>query len=215
MASLWRGRGLDAGSASHVIASGEHMLIRVGQSADHGFDEPLGLLSDCHRRIERFLGILVTITGTRKGGQLPPADRQALERALEYFATAGPRHSADEEESLFPRLRASAAPEARAAMAAMDRLEADHRTAEEHHQVVDRLGRRWLESGSLDEGDVGLLLEHLTTLERLYGAHLRVEDAELFPAAGRVLTGADLEAVGREMAARRNVPFLPPRELTK
>src|SRR5690606_12809991 len=84
-------------------AAGEHMLIRIGQGTDHGFDQPLGLLSDCHRRIERFLGLLVAVTRTRKGGPLPSADRQALERALEYFATAGPRHSADEEESLFPR----------------------------------------------------------------------------------------------------------------
>ena len=190
------------------------MLIRVGQRPDHGFDEPLGLLSDCHRRIERFLGVLVTIAGARRGRPLPAADRQALEHALEYFATAAPRHSADEEESLFPRLRASAAPEARAAMAAMDRLEAEHRAADEHHRVVDRLGRRWLEAGSLEEGAVALLLEHLVALERLYGAHIRLEDSELFPAAGRVLTGADLEAIGREMAARRNVPYQPPPEQT-
>lgn len=186
------------------------MLIRIGQGTDHGFDQPLGLLSDCHRRIERFLGLLVAVTRTRKGGPLPSADRQALERALEYFATAGPRHSADEEESLFPRLRASAAPEARAAMAAVGRLEADHRAAEERHQAVDLLGRQWLETGWLDGHDTALLLEHLEALEQLYRAHIRVEDTELFPAAGRVLNSADLEAIGREMAARRNVPYLPP-----
>jgi hypothetical protein len=37
-----------------------------------------------------------------------------------------------------------------------------------------------------------------------------MQDQELFPAAGRVLSAADLEAVGREMAARRGVPFAPP-----
>jgi len=33
---------------------------------------------------------------------------------------------------------------------------------------------------------------------------------EIFPAAARALAAAELEAVGREMAARRNVPFAPP-----
>ena len=32
------------------------MLVKIGQPVDHGFDAPLGLLSDCHRRIEKFLG---------------------------------------------------------------------------------------------------------------------------------------------------------------
>jgi len=38
------------------------MYLKVGQRSDHGFDEPLGLLSDCHRRIERFLKTLAAIT---------------------------------------------------------------------------------------------------------------------------------------------------------
>ena len=44
------------------------MLVRIGQPADHGFDERLGLLSDCHRRIEQFLGLLSTVAGGRRGG---------------------------------------------------------------------------------------------------------------------------------------------------
>ena len=191
------------------------MLVKIGQSADHGFDKPLGLLSDCHRRIEQFLGVLITITEAHNGGELPDADRRALERALQYFSSAAPRHSADEEESLFPRLRACGAQEARAAMDAVDRLEADHRVADEHHKAVDTLGRRWLEAGSLHADDVASLIRHLTSLERLYRAHIAVEDRELFPVAGKVLNTADLEAIGREMAARRNVPYHPPRDLSE
>ena len=57
---------------------------------------------------------------------------------------------------------------------------------------------------------VRALREHLVALERLYRRHIKVEDEEVFPAASRVLSAADLEAVGREMAGRRKVPFLPP-----
>jgi hemerythrin-like domain-containing protein len=191
------------------------MLVKIGQRADHGFDEPLGLLSDCHRRIEQFLSVLVTIADRRHGGTLPPEDRHALEQALRYFATAAPRHSADEEDSLFPRLRSSGDAAAGAALETLDRLEADHRVAETHHDAVDALARRWLSDGALPPADAAALTTHLVTLERLYRDHIRVEDEELFPAAGRALSTADLEAVGREMAGRRNVPFHPPAGLTE
>ena len=88
------------------------MLVKIGGPVDHGFDRPLGLLSDCHRRIERFLSVLVTIADAHRGAELPGPDRDALAGALHYFRTAAPRHSADEEESLFPRLRASSDPAA-------------------------------------------------------------------------------------------------------
>jgi hemerythrin-like domain-containing protein len=185
------------------------MLVMLGQQPDHGFDSPLGLLSDCHRRIERFLSVLSTIAAVRRGAALDDADRRALEGALRYFDTAAPRHSADEEESLFPRLRATEDAAAQAACATLDRLEADHRIADEHHAAVHAAGGRWLADGTLAQDEVERLLGHIAALERLYREHIAVEDRELFPAAGRLLSPADLEAVGREMAARRGIPFTP------
>jgi hemerythrin-like domain-containing protein len=186
------------------------MLIKMGPSADHGFDEPLGLLSDCHRRIEHFLATLVAIAATYRGSELRDADRRALETALHYFVTAGPRHSADEEESLFPRVRMAEDAAARAAYEKLRRLEADHRVAESHHDAVTRIGRQWLSDGTLAEPDVQALTEHLAELERLYREHIAIEDHDVFPAAARVLSAADVEAVGREMAVRRGLAFGPP-----
>lgn len=71
------------------------MSLRLGQAADHGFDQPLGLLSDCHRRIEQFLGIIVTVVQAARGGPLTGQNRPMLSAAREYFASAGPRHTAD------------------------------------------------------------------------------------------------------------------------
>lgn len=186
------------------------MLVKIGRHTDHGFDTPLGLLSDCHRRIERFLGALIAVAETRRGSELPDADRAVLDVALRYFSTAAPHHSADEEQSLFPRLRSSSDPRACAALETVQRLEADHRVADARHDAVDTLGRRWLSAGMLPVTEARALREHLVALDRLYRRHIKVEDEELFPAAGRVLSAADLEAVGREMVGRRNVPFLPP-----
>jgi hemerythrin-like domain-containing protein len=186
------------------------MLIGIGQRTDHGFAAPLGLMSDCHRRIERFLAVLVTITRARQGRPLPDADRAAFESALRYFATAAPNHTADEEESLFPRLRQLDDPKVRAAIEAVDQLEADHRVADHHHAAVETLGRRWLEAGALPVPDCLALGDHLAALERLYRRHIKIEDEQLFPAARRALPAETIAAVGREMAERRKVPFEPP-----
>ena len=180
------------------------MPIQIGQRADHGFDEPLGLLSDCHRRIEHFLRVLSTIAADAAGGPLTPDYRRALEGALRYFAEAAPRHTADEEVSLFPRLRTAGSATAHA-MAALDRLERDHHEADAHHAEVDRLARRWLEHDGLPHAEADALREHLVRLEALYADHIAVEDRDVFPAAAQALDRAQLEQIGREMAARRQV----------
>ncbi len=180
-------------------------MIKIGGQADHGFDEPLGLLSDCHRRIEWFLGVLLDVSRQEVGGSLTDAGRRSVERALTYFATAAPRHTADEEESLFPLLRSSGGDEAAAVMEKVERLEGDHRRAEGGHETVNRLASRWIETGRLEGGEARELVETLESLQRIYEAHIGVEDREVFPAAGRLLSREQLEHVGREMAARRGV----------
>ena len=184
-------------------------MIKIGGKPDHGFDEPLGLLSDCHRRIEWFLGALLRVSREERGGPLSAAGRQALEQALAYFRTAAPRHTADEEESLFPLLRASGRDAARV-MSVVDKLEGDHRAAGAGHATVERLASRWLETGELPDDRTRELIETLESLQGTYEAHIRVEDREVFPAAARILSGPQLEEVGRQMAERRGARYHGP-----
>ena len=179
------------------------MLLRIGQRPDHGFDEPLGLLSDCHRRIEHFLEVLVQTTARAQGGALTEAQRRDIDVALTYFTNAAPKHTADEEQSLFPRLRASSDPEAQRALDTVARLEHDHDIANTHHRLVEDLFERWTKDDRLTDGDLTELRTRLAALQEIYTAHIAVEDRELFPAAGRVLAKDDIAAIGREMAARR------------
>jgi hemerythrin-like domain-containing protein len=181
------------------------MPIQIGQSPGHDFDEPLGLLSDCHRRIEHFLRVLVVVDQEAAGGPLTPPNRSALEASLRYFATAAPKHTADEEESLFPRLRDSSDPAASAAMILVERLEHDHDEASGHHEAVAVLVQRWLEADCLSPSEAEELRQRLVHLQALYQRHITVEDQELFPAAARVLDRTQLHEIGREMAARRQV----------
>ena len=183
------------------------MLLTIEGKRDHSFDEPLGLLSDCHRRIEYFLAVLASITDQVRGGTLTTAERRQLEGALAYFATAGPRHTADEEESLFPRLEASRQQDRELvdALELVRSLEQDHVDANAHHVVVDTIVRRWLDAGSLTGSDVNELEIRLTRLGALYRAHIEAEDRRLFPAAARILSKREVEEIGAEMAARRSV----------
>lgn len=168
---------------------------------EHGFDDPIGLLSDCHRRIERFLHTLVTLAEIEQGGGLSEEQQAILERALNYFREAAPKHTADEEESLFPRLQSSAGfPKIAARIAS---LQDDHREASALHERVDRLGRGWLDANSLSSSDTAMLRRSLAQLSLIYTSHIAIEDRELFPVAAQLLTREEKAGVGREMAARR------------
>jgi iron-sulfur cluster repair protein YtfE (RIC family) len=180
------------------------MPIRIGQKPDSSFSDPMGLLGDCHRRIESFLSLLITI-GQIGGGELTTEQREVFEKALRYFQEAAPNHTRDEEESLFPRMRATQNKQVRAALAALDELEADHDKAEKAHTEVETLGRRWLAEGRLSIRDAERLSQLLDDLKKTYDRHIAEEDAHIFPLAGKVLKGPDLVEVGREMAARRGV----------
>ena len=138
-------------------------------------------------------------------GPLENDTRAALETALRYFREAAPKHTADEEESLFPRLRRIENPELTTALATIDALEQDHRRADSLHAAVDTLGRRCLEMGHLSAGDPQRFRKAVADLASIYVEHIKIEDDVVFPAAGRALADADKTAIAAEMAARRNL----------
>jgi hemerythrin-like domain-containing protein len=181
------------------------MPLQIGQRPDHGFAEPLGLLSDCHRRIERFLDGLIAISEEAQGNKLSDVQRQQFEVGLRYFREAAPKHTLDEEESLFPRLRLHKDGESLAAFALLDGLHADHTEAEIKHQRVDDLGRGWLADEQLSPDNARIFISLLKELRAIYEKHIAVEDNELFPLAGRILDRTELEAIAREMAVRRGL----------
>ena len=181
------------------------MTIQIGESPDHGFDAPMGLLSDCHRRIEKFLGAQLEVARQARGGPLSEPQREALEKALRYFANAAPWHTADEEYSLFPRLRALNDPTVHDVLARLAKLEEDHRHAETRHAEVERLIRQWLDDEWLEPGRFEQLQRALTELRQTYQQHIAFEDQQLFPLAERVLDAEQLQVMGREMAERRGV----------
>jgi iron-sulfur cluster repair protein YtfE (RIC family) len=128
-----------------------------------------------------------------------------LATGLQYFREAAPAHTADEEESLFPRLRQNSGADAMAVMARIDSLEQEHECAAEVHDEVDRLGRQWLDQGTLHPDEASRLATLLDQLDRLYHRHIRIEETEVFPLAANLLTASERRSLGKEMASRRGL----------
>ena len=181
------------------------MPVQIGAKTHH-FDDPTGLLSDCHRRIEMFMraleGVAIVIDS-------PPDEetKRALETALRYFHEAAPKHTADEEESLFPRLRELRSPEVESAFSKLGELEGEHRWAEPLHAQLESLGLEYLSRGQLSPAHIEAFRSAVMQLSQMYKRHIAVEDATLFPVAAKALSESEKRAIASEMAKRRAVPL--------
>lgn len=191
------------------------MNLQIGQAPSPTFAEPLALLSDCHRRVEYFLNLLDRLGQTAGDAPLSPPEREALEVGLRYFREAAPSHTADEESSLFPRLRQSAHPQATAVLARIDALEADHATAAPDHALVESCGHGWLATGCLPAERREVFRLAVLRLQELYRPHIALEDDEVFPLAAEILSPKELSLVGAEMAQRRGVSSPSPSNHSK
>jgi hemerythrin-like domain-containing protein len=183
------------------------MPVQIGAKTHH-FDDPTGLLSDCHRRIEMFMRALEAVAMVIDS---PPDEetKKALETALRYFHEAAPKHTADEEESLFPRLRELQSPEIESAFSKLEELEGEHRWAEPLHAQLESLGLEYLSRGQLSPIQAEAFRTAVMQLSQMYKRHIAVEDGTLFPVAAKVLADNQKQAIAAEMAKRRAVPLVP------
>lgn len=149
-----------------------------------------------------FLGTLVRLSEFN-GRELDDEARAALEASLKYFREAAPKHTADEEESLFPRMRRMKRVEVEEAIRKLDPLEKEHRRADVLHAEVNEVGNRWVSQGRLDASDAQRLQADVAELAGIYKDHIRIEDEIVFPVAGRLLPVVEKAAIAREMEGRR------------
>ena len=177
------------------------MGIQIGAKPDAGFDDPIGMLKDCHRRIEQFLHVLCLVVERAPGRNLTDEEAAAVKSALAYFKVGGQRHTADEEESLFPRMRAGQ--NTATALKEIEALESDHRQADDLHAAVEKLYTSWLEGKTLSTEDEQRLRAATERLKQLYEGHIRIEENLVFPRAAEGLDDAALAQIGQEFRARR------------
>ena len=161
-----------------------------------GFDDPIGVLRACHRRMERQLATLSRLTRHLPENHADADARTAAAAIMRYFDTAAANHHEDEEATLLPRLRA-----ARPSLAGLcSDIERDHAGLDERwRRLRPRLA-------AIAVGRSGYLpLREVDAFRAEYEAHIAKEEAALLPRAHEALDKAMLAEIGEEMAARRNL----------
>lgn len=168
-------------------------------AAAPGFDRPLDALEACHARIAKQCDTLEKLVAHLPVHGADAQARQAARMVLTYFDTAAMHHHDDEERNLFPLLEQAGAP------GACDLVEA--LTLEHDEQALLwrdlRIALQQVEAGDAPMLDAALARRFVAT----HRSHLEFENTHLLPLARQVLGAAEIERLGRAMAARRGVAF--------
>ena len=180
-------------------------MFNINQPHIPDFTDPLGLLVHCHQKIAGQLEILERAAEELYSADIHSSRRifEAVEAACRHFATAGLKHTEDEESSLFPRLREKGGAGGEDVLAAMAELETQHRTAEKLHSQFDAFVTTLPRDGSADGRELDCFSAMVAELTALYRPHLQLENNLVFPVAARVLPVTEIQALGQEMRARR------------
>ncbi len=175
------------------------MTVSLLGAAAPGFDRPLEVLEACHGRIARQCDTLEKLLAHLPAHGADAQARQAARALLAYFDTAAVHHHDDEERNLFPLLEQAGAP------GACDLAE----TLTLEHDELALLWRRL--RGDLQQIEAGTAAAlDAATARRFVAmnhAHLEFENTHVLPLARQALGAAEIERLGRAMAARRGVPF--------
>ncbi|GJM20607.1 MAG: hypothetical protein DHS20C15_05220 [Planctomycetota bacterium] len=157
--------------------------------------DPFARLNACHQHVLSVLGELESAVAELTEGQ--PLTQRALAAVgdtLVITQIAIPLHSADEEQTLFPRLR-ECAPFSQGGVTPMDCMEEDHVA---HREMAAGLARATLARDPL------ALQRAARNMVAEYRDHISKEDEILFPMARELLRDpAVLAEMTAEMHARR------------
>jgi hemerythrin-like domain-containing protein len=175
------------------------MTVSLLGAAAPGFERPLEVLEACHARIARQCDTLDRLLAHLPVHGADAQAQQAARAVLAYFDTAAVHHHDDEERNLFPLLEAAGAP---GACDLVETLTFEH---EEQALLWRRLrvGLAAVEAGAVATLD-SALAARFVALQR---SHLEFENTHVLPLARAVLGAAELDRLGRAMAARRSVPY--------
>lgn len=159
---------------------------------------PVDHLGACHRRIEERLATLervgpVLLTRTAEA-------LAALEAVFWFFDSSAVTHTADEEESFFPRLAGKINADEAAFLAD---LEAEHARAEALYDQLKSCVAGFAKPPT--EDDQRRYIGLAAALCEIYRTHIRHEDARFHDLAARLLQPAELDEISREMRQRRGL----------
>lgn len=162
-----------------------------------GFEVPLEMLAACHGRVQAQCDTLRRLRDHMDRHGVDRAAQEAAAAVMRYFDTAARHHHADEEQDLFPALRAAVAhSDPGLVVGLVESLMAEHRQLEAAWAAL----RPELERLVVGQAT---RLTGLMAFVEAYERHVERENAELLPLAERLLDADTLERVGRAMRERR------------
>jgi hemerythrin-like domain-containing protein len=171
----------------------------VSSALKTGQTEPLEMLQACHGRIEEQLQALERLARQAPARAPDGAAGSAAGAILRYFDTSGAQHHRDEDEDLFPLLRARAAALGRVEVAAgIEELEREHATLDaQWRRLRETLGAiAALREARVDAGEA-------ERFAWLYRRHMDREALLVLPFAREALGVGERAELGARMAARR------------
>ncbi len=154
-------------------------------------------LMACHRGIEARLAALERAAEAMQ--QRPAEALEAFDSVFRFLDSSGTLHTEDEEDSLFPRLRARME---RGEHAFLAGLEHDHAEA----GMLARRLRSLVEQARHGAADAAAIRGAAGELAALYRRHIAVEDSALASYSRQLLTPPERLAIASEMRKRRNLP---------
>lgn len=170
------------------------MLVTIGRRDD---GETLAtLVRACHGRIREFASLAVAL-GVRDDVAADEV-REACERCARYFREALPLHVADEDESVYPRMKGQRPEVDRA----LDATRAQHGAHEAGLRALLDALDALREDPTRDEKRTALA-RIAGPMAEAFEAHLALEEAVIIPAFGALLGEAGEAAVVSELRARR------------
>lgn len=178
----------------------EQLVAKQGTEVRATLDRPLDHLVACHRRIEERLDGL-----ERAARHLEDRHEETLDvigNCFRFLTSNGAWHTADEEESVFPRLVGRMTDEE---SRFLRDLEGEHRDVEKLLEELETLHPLLAACGEDQSETVRRFRRGVATLCAAYRTHIAKEDGRLIPIAKRILREADLTGLSREMRARRGL----------
>ena len=188
-----------SGSTSGGVRSGPAAAEFVSR-----IEDPIQHILNCHEQIERRLVTLqyaAMTVGFSDGAMLQDA-AAALGYEVEVLEAIDKLHTLDEEESLFPRLRANLRDDISVLEPLMLSLELQHQNEQAAFAKL-KAGVKAITAAGAQPSDQTSSCEDLVReLAAVCGPHMALENESLLPLARKALQPADLEQIGREMRKR-------------
>ena len=167
-------------------------------------EDPLQHILACHEQIERRLVTLqnaAMMVGFSEGAMLQDA-AAALAYEVEVLEAIDKLHTEDEEESLFPRLRANLKDDTSVLEPLMLSLELQHQNEQAAFAKLKNTVKAVASSGAQPTDQASSCENLVRELTNVCGPHMALENDSLLPLARKALKPEDLTVICSEMRKR-------------